>query len=516
MKSTFTFLALLLIPMCAWAQFNPQQEKLTAKFFPDAELDIHTPAFAKKEGFTNYDEMLAWLNTCIKPHSSVVTLSFIGSSQKGKQIPMLVFNRQNGKTKTKVWMQGGLHGDEPAGTETMLYLTDKLLNDTAYAYLLTELEIAIVPMANIDGYEKQTRESANGTDLNRDQTKLSAPESKALKAAYTNFTPAVALDFHEFRPFRKDFTGFGTRGISSFYDAMFLYSGNLNVPEALRSYTQTRFVNNAKAHLTENNLNHHDYITPRKAGGLVEFNLGSVHARSSASNWSLGNTVSTLLEIRGVGIGRTSFKRRIKTSFLIAESYLKSAYAERVKLRELLKETGSSFTESIVVTAESNKEKQVIKAIDLEKNEAVDLEITIRNALHAKPILKRIRPTAYILSADEKKASANLRILGIQLDSLEKDTELETEAYTITEFDAEENEDEEASGPKSSASTVVQKQVFTKGTYIIYTAQPRGNLVSEVLEPENEDGFLAMKVIKGTAGKKLPVYRYMKPGKINK
>ena len=502
-----------LLPLAASAQFNPQEDKVTAKFFPEAELDIHTPAFQKKDGFTDYVGLVAFLNAEVAAHPDLTNLTYIGSSQKGKQIPFITLTRKNGKPKTKVWLQGGLHGDEPAGTEALLYLTDRLLNDSAYTYLLNDLEIGLVPMANIDGYEKLTRESADGTDLNRDQTRLKAPESIALKRAFSRFGAAVSLDFHEYRPYRKDFTSYGARGITGYYDAMFLYSGNLNVPESLRNYTEASFVEKAKASLTENGLTCYNYFTPVKGGGKILFNLGSVHSRSSASSYALSNSVSTLIEIRGVGIGRTSFKRRIKTGFLVAMSYLKTAAQEQKKLQALIKETGS---ERFNVTALSDrpKEKTTIKVIDLDENKLTDLEVTMLNALHSKPVVQRPEPYAYLLLPSEKKAAFNLALLGLHLDSLSRDTELEAEGYTLTQAADESTGDDDAEGRKAGAGTLNVKQMFPKGTYIVYLNQKNARLACEVLEPENENGFVTNKVIKAQPGAMLPVYRYLKPEKI--
>ena len=194
------YLNLIVFPI--YGQFNPQNDEITKKFFPDSQLEINTPAFAKK-GFTNYDDLMLYLNKLVAEHPKEMSLSFIGESQKNKKIPMVVLNKDNGKEKVKVWFQGGLHGDEPAGTETMLFLVDKILNDSNYAYLLDKITLTIVPMANIDGYEKQDRYAADGLDLNRDQVKLICKESNFLKKAFSDFGAEVAVDFHEYRPFRK-------------------------------------------------------------------------------------------------------------------------------------------------------------------------------------------------------------------------------------------------------------------------------------------------------------------------
>ena len=51
MKRILLILCLLLSGLPFYAQ---QTGKVTAKFFPDPQVDIDTPAFAKKHGFTTY------------------------------------------------------------------------------------------------------------------------------------------------------------------------------------------------------------------------------------------------------------------------------------------------------------------------------------------------------------------------------------------------------------------------------------------------------------------------------
>jgi hypothetical protein len=331
MKNIVTLL-ICVICISASAQFTPQSKKITEKFFQDSEEVLNTtPALQKKRGYTDYKELLNFLDNLIENHPEKISMQFIGESQKGRAIPMLKLSSPNDNEKIKVWMQGGLHGNEPASTETMLYLLDRLLNDENYTDILENVELAVVPMANIDGYLKNNRYAANGLDLNRDQTKLMAPETIVLKKAYVDFNPEVAVDFHEYRPYRRDYARMGDFGLTNMYDAMFLYSGNLNVPENLRNLTNDLFVESARTSLDKFNYTHHPYISTRKVYGDIHINQGSISARSSASNNALTNTISSLIEIRGVALGRTSFKRRIHSSFLIAIAYLRTA-SENIEL----------------------------------------------------------------------------------------------------------------------------------------------------------------------------------------
>ena len=69
--------------------------------------------------------------------------------------------------KIKVWFQAGLHGNEPASTEGILYLINQLLIDDDYKYLFERITLAIIPMANIDGYEKRFSNCCIGADMMR-------------------------------------------------------------------------------------------------------------------------------------------------------------------------------------------------------------------------------------------------------------------------------------------------------------------------------------------------------------
>ena len=320
-------------------QPNPQSKKITNDFFPDyKELLEITPALKKKKGFTNYEELMTFLTDLKNKFPDKMEIRFIGESQKGYKIP-IVFLNSGKKNNLKVWFKGGLHGNEPAGTEGLLYLLDRLLNDSSLKHLLDNTNLAILPMANIDGSIKQNRYASNGLDLNRDQTKLMAIESIAIKQAFTDFNPDIAVDFHEYRPYRKDFARMSDFGITSVYDVMFLYSGNLNVPENIRLITDTLFVKNARSVVQSYGLKHHDYMSTTKHLGEIHFNQGSTNARSSATSYALNNTISTLIEIRGVGIGKTSFKRRVNSAFSIALSYLKTSFENSAFIKSELKKS---------------------------------------------------------------------------------------------------------------------------------------------------------------------------------
>ena len=195
---------ILIFIFCHQNILSQDPKKITDQFFPDLDIHVPTPALSKKKGFTNYKELLFFLDELKNKNPSLFNYKFIGKSQKGKEIPM-VFIGDSSKKNIKICYMAGLHGNEPASTECILLLMHNLLNEDSLSGLLKHINLAIIPMANIDGYEKQSRYAANGQDLNRDQTKLTNPEMNAIKKAINNFSPEVMVDFHEYKPYRVDF-----------------------------------------------------------------------------------------------------------------------------------------------------------------------------------------------------------------------------------------------------------------------------------------------------------------------
>lgn len=489
------------------SQFNPQTSKITELFFPDKQdLPAVTPALQKQKGFTNYKEMMVFLETLQQAFPQYLSYTYIGESKKGLQIPLVKVSNGSSGPKIKVWLQGGLHGDEPASTEAMLYLLYDLLHDSSRHQLLNDLDLALVPMANIDGYEKQQRLNAEGLDLNRDQTKLMAAETPALTKAFTDFKPQVALDFHEYRPYRRDFAKLSTFGVAGAYDVMFLYSGNLNVPVELRSYTKNTFVLPTRAMLDSHAFTNHDYFSSTTHQGEIRFNQGSSNARSSATNYALQNCISTLIEVRGVGLGRTSFKRRIYIGYLIALSYLDIAAKNAPEIRQALAEADVD-TPPIAVQMKRKTIRDSLLFIDLESSSKIKLAATIRDAWHSTATLQRPRPVAYLLDASQSKLVDKIAAFGIQCQPIAAAKTFAVGQYTVTDYSSPGKKYEKMSLQEVKTRLDTVTKTFPAGTYLISMQQSGIHILPELLEPEAANSFVSFGVLTTELHNILPIYR---------
>ncbi len=492
---------------------NAQQPaRLTNKFFPDLGVSFNTPAFDSKHGFTNYKELISFLEA-ITNKSDYAQLQYLGETQRGKKIPYVSISKPGSERKLRIWMQGGIHGNEPASSEGMLAVLQDLLTDDTYTYLFDKLDIIIVPMVNIDGYMRQNRRAKNDLDLNRDLIKLQIPEIQQLRATYVKYSPHVSVDFHEYNPFRAAFRQFGSMGYASFYDAMFLYSGELNVEPKIRELTENLFVKNAKDKFSEGDFNYHDYFSPRDNLGKLYFNVGSTSARSSATSFALGNSISILMEIRGIQLNRNSFERRVFITHTAAFSYLQTAYDNHKKVwegvEEAIQSTISRNREVIVKSEKANKELP-IKFIDIGENEAVENVFPVASSKEMQAVISRERPLAYLLPPDQTQAVKNLTILGVKVDTLTTNKNFEVESYQVK---AQEIEPSKYQGYfPNNVSTRVSKieKKFPQGTYIIRLDQKNANLAVTALEPENDNSFVRVRVIEACKGQEIPIYRLMK------
>lgn len=110
-----------------------------------------------------------------------------------------------------VSITAGVHGDEPAAPWALLSIVRDGLLDGRFAY-------RIWPCLNPSGYERGTRENAEGDDVNRSFSRGgTTPEARTLFTANRDRRFVLALDLHEdfeaegsyvYEPLRAGFTPF--------------------------------------------------------------------------------------------------------------------------------------------------------------------------------------------------------------------------------------------------------------------------------------------------------------------
>ena len=87
-------------------------------------------------------------------------------------VPLIALTKRTPGPRPRIYLSAGIHGDEPAPPLALLSLIESGLFDARAVWFLC-------PMLNPEGLARGTRESAAGTDLNRDYRHLESPEVRA-------------------------------------------------------------------------------------------------------------------------------------------------------------------------------------------------------------------------------------------------------------------------------------------------------------------------------------------------
>lgn len=485
--------------------------KVQDKFFPQpTDLKLNTPLAGKHFGYTSYKEMKRFLSQIEKSNPDLISMESIGKTQKGRDIFMVkIANGSSAEDKMRVLYFGRIHGDEPGGTEGLLHFVEQMTSNDSLRYLLDKIDFYIVPMVNIDGGERMTRQTANGIDLNRDQVRMDSPEAVALRSMINRVEPHVTIDFHEYQPLKSTYSLVSSDILTVPWDVMFLTSGNPNVPNGVRQKIESLFLPEAEKNLVDNDYASHTYYTPKKTTQGVTLNMGGSSPRSTSNSLSLSNTYSILIEGRGIGLGRSSISRRLKLIYVLAESFANTCYQHKDELLQTLQLTKQDRTPVVIDFTSSKKKNYPIQFINQLKNQIDVVPLPVSDAMHA--IVKRTRelPEYYLILPEQTEAVRALNNMGIKYTVLSKSEVIEVEAFRVKSV-KKESHSFKTFTPVRVKTTIEKKEItFPAGTIVIDTHQDKVRLLSLMLEPESSNGFVNYRILDAKAGEELPVYRGM-------
>jgi predicted deacylase len=144
----------------------------------------------KQERKRNFQEITRRLKTAVNSSESLTSLGTIETSNGSYPFHQITLGK--GKPR-RVVISAGIHGDEPAGVETIC----TLLEDPHGLRSMEEWEFTLLPCLNPYGYECDTRTNHQNQDLNRLFKVESPPPQITLIRSVFGKPFDLALELHE-------------------------------------------------------------------------------------------------------------------------------------------------------------------------------------------------------------------------------------------------------------------------------------------------------------------------------
>nr|WP_232291556.1 M14 family metallocarboxypeptidase [Polaromonas sp. JS666] len=485
--------------------------------FPAPSVIYDTPGLqAGRTSFTTLAEIQAWLRDQAMVASQAPGVKAavlpIGRSQRGEPLEALVLTHASGTDpsalqatgRPTVLLVGQQHGDEPAGSEALLIIARELAQGRLRP-VLEHINVVIVPRANPDGAATDQRVTSGGLDMNRDHLLLNTPETQALAQLTRDYRPTVVVDAHEYTVVGRFLQKFGT--VQKF-DTLLQYATTANIPEFLTKAAEEWYRRPLLAALKTQGLSTEWYYTTSTDLADRKISMGSTQPDTGRNVNGLKNSVSLLIETRGVGIGRLHIQRRVHTHVTAITSVLASTAQRASDLNQLRpyldKEVSAQACrdEAIVEAAATPAQYELLM---LDPVSGADKAVTVDwdSALALRKVKVRARPCGYWLSADSGKAVDRLRLHGVQVLRVAEPGSLLGDSYRESSRTTGERQD--VRGTIAGGAPVIKAQVsllrgvvdVPRGSYYVPLNQPLGNLVLAALEPDTQSSYFANQILDG-------------------
>ena len=103
--------------------------------------------------YHRYNTIDSFVSCLASQYPDKATLFSIGKSWEGRELHLLRITNNNKRTKTSVWIDGGIHAREWASPSAVTYMMQEFLDgaDSKYKNLLDTHDLYILPLSNPDG-----------------------------------------------------------------------------------------------------------------------------------------------------------------------------------------------------------------------------------------------------------------------------------------------------------------------------------------------------------------------------
>ncbi|KAM0186791.1 hypothetical protein ACHAPA_012261 [Fusarium lateritium] len=500
-----------------------KDSRLVAANFPDVNITLRSPAFLNPEkvparfvngteGPTDDIELDYFIRNLAQKHDWMTYESAAFQSEEGRAIPYVFLSlpsTNSSSNKLRIYMQAAIHGNEPAADESVLAFLGKMDAEPTWAKsILEKMDIKILPRYNVDGVAYFQRQLASNLDPNREHIKLMRGQSREIKRLIGQWNPHIAIDMHEF-------TAPTIYGGHYQHASDSLISGgiNPNIHPDIREQLLEFFIPTIGKRLKSYGIRWEPYVTGasnRTEGSRIRFTEAVTEARTGRNAVGLTQTISFLLEMRGIRIANQHFQRRVATALIKIQSILELARDNADKVKAVVEDSREAFInsdEDIIITDSYVPENRTFTMVDTRNGSVVQAPIDFQRTTPSVANLTRSRPEAYIIPRTWSDVAERLEILGLKVEKLNYEFRRTLDTLTIESSTVDPGLYEGTYLNTVTTNSTSREVVLPVGSYYVGTRQQNAALAFIALEPENIDSYVAFNIIPLEAGMEYPVFR---------
>jgi murein tripeptide amidase MpaA len=469
-----------------------------------------TPAEAAGfERTPRYDATVAWIRKLAAAAPEIKLVS-LGKSPEGRDIWMVVASREGVTTpkalraagKPVLFVQAGIHSGEIDGKDAGLMLLRDMTVKKVRSALLDGASLLFVPILNVDGHERFSpftrinqrgpteagwRTTSRNLNLNRDFTKLDAPETRSLVRALDEWDPDLYLDVHvtDGADYQYDIT-FGSNGPKGWSPSIADWLAKTLAP-ALRS--QLAAMGHVPGPLIwpidDNDL----------GKGIIE---GTAAPRYSNGYSDARHLPGVLVETHSL----KPYRQRVLGTYVLIETALAVLGREGKALRVAMAADRARRAPTLPLDFKPGREDTIEIAAVESRQQSSAVSGGQRVVWTGRPVAQRLllqhadapvvtasRPRAYWIPPAWSDVIERLTLHGVRVERISAAREVEVDMYRLADAKLAASPFEGRVLVTAAATTERRRETFAPGSVRVSTDQPLGDLAILLLEPASPDSF---------------------------